>query len=293
MGWCVNLEYTSISSIANQLTSQPLNKEKATALIIERARQLVNKLITQRGHDNPPFFSEEYASLLGVNSIEKTDLGKTGGLLLRFPNGPKIKINKNDPLVRQNFSCAHELGHLLFGELKLENYTNSIEHRTFNPPVLQRNRAKAIEKLCDAAATEFLMPEFIFKKHLLGLGISINSIERLADTFRVSIQSAAIRASEVSLKSCIVLKWQPQKNQSKSLELSWPKKKLVNRVQFSPSQKIVEPPSTLHKAYYSNSLFQDDISFKVGKETKRFPAEIKGFGRGENRYVISLAFLNR
>ena len=266
--------------------------EKASTLIIERAQQLVSQLIEKRGHDKPPFLSEEYASLLGVQSIEKTYLGKAGGILLRFSNGPVIKINKNDPLVRQNFSCAHELGHLLFSELKLESYINTIEHRIYNPQVVQRKRSKVIEKLCDEAATELLMPTSIFQERLQTLGTSIYSIERLAEIYKVSVQSAAIRVSEVSKKTCMVLKWTLKKEPHNFIQLSWPKRKMVGKVPFSPANKKVDPPSIFHEAYYCVDLFRGDIPFKVGKQTKRFPAEIKGFGRGENRYIISLAFID-
>jgi len=269
-----------------------LDLDKAKTLITQRAIQLVEKLITMRGNDNPPFLSEEYVSLLGIRGIEKRDLGKAGGILYRFKDGPKIIINKNDPTVRQNFSCAHELGHLLFSELKLENFVNTIEHRTFNPQAQQRKRARAIEKLCDEAATELLMPTSIFQKHLKELGITINSIERLSEMYKVSIQSAAIRASEINRDTCMVFKWQFQKSPSKAIQLSWPKNKLVDKVLFSPVKNIVNPPSVFHEAYDCDDLIKGVISFKVGKETRRFPAEIKGFGHGNNRYILSLAFIN-
>jgi Zn-dependent peptidase ImmA (M78 family) len=271
-----------------------VNIEKAKELIINRACQLVNELINRRSHDNPPFLPEEYASLLGVKSIEKTVLGKIGekgGLLLRFHNGPRIIINKNDPLVRQNFSCAHELGHLLFSELKLAKYTNTVEHRTFNPQVLQRNRAKAIEKLCDAAATELLMPELIFKKYLINYGISINSIIQLANIFNVSIQTSAIRISELSPIPCVTLKWQLLNNKSKSLKLSWPKIKAIGNINCTPVNKRINPPSKLHEAYYNESIVRCYRKFKVNNIIKNLMVESKGFGRGENRCVISLAFL--
>lgn len=270
-----------------------VNIEKAKELIINRTCQLVSELINRRGHDNPPFLSEEYASLLGVKSIEKTDLGKIGekgGVLLRFHNGPKIMINKNDPLVRQNFSCAHELGHLLFNELKLEKYINTIEHRTFNPQAKMKAHSLAIEKLCDAAATELLMPELIFKKYLLNYVISINSVTKLANIFKVSIQTAAIRISELSPIPCLTLKWRLLNNKSKSIILSWPKIKSIDNTFYTPVNKRINPPSTLHEAYYSENVVKSYRQFKVNNEVKNLMVESKGFGQGENRYVISLAY---
>lgn len=266
--------------------------EKASRLIIERTQQLVSQLVEKRGHDNPPFLSEEFAPLLGVQSIERVELGKAGGILLRFNNGPKIRINKNDSIVRQNFSCAHELGHLLFSELELDSYINTIEHREFNPQAQQRKRSIAIEKLCDQAATELLMPTPVFSEHLRILGTSIYSIERLADMFRVSIQSAAIKVSEINKETCMVLKWVLKKSPSRSIQLSWPKKKLINKILLSPRKNTFNPPSIFHESYDSDILLSGEIPFKVGQHSKRFPAEIKSFGYGENKYILSLVFLD-
>jgi Zn-dependent peptidase ImmA (M78 family) len=269
--------------------------ETASELIVERARQLVSKLIDKRGHDNPPFLPEEYAPIVGVQSIEKVNLGKagkSGGILLRLFSGSKIRLNINDPLVRQNFSCAHEIGHMLYSELKLEQYINTIEHRTYNPEVSQRKQKRAAEKLCDEAATELLMPTQIFKNHINEFGTTMSSIERLANMYKVSIQSAAIRASEISLVKCMILKWVLQKAPSSSIQLSWPKKKLVDRVLFSPSEKIINPPSIFHEAYDRGGVLKGNISFKVGKQKRNFPAEIKSFGFGDNKYILSLVFIN-
>jgi len=63
---------------------------------------------------------------------------------------------------------------------------------------------RARETLCDAAAAELLMPELVFRKYLSTFGISIGSVELLANAFKVSLQSAARRMAEVSVKPCVV-----------------------------------------------------------------------------------------
>jgi Zn-dependent peptidase ImmA (M78 family) len=270
-----------------------VNIETASLLIKERTHQLVCELIKKKEHDNPPFLAEEYAPFLGVHRIEKVDLGaagKAGGVLIRNRNGSKIIINKNDLVVRQNFTCAHELGHLLFSELKLEQYTNSVEQRFFNPQIEQNNRSKAVEKICDLAATELLMPESIFKKQLDLLDPSISAIEHLSDMFKVSILSAAIRTSELSKKTCITFKWEVMKSQTKSVALCWPKSRTKGNIFYSPNKKIVKPPSLFHDAFISNKPIYEKISFKVGDKNKQLPTEIKCFGQGDYKYILSLSF---
>ena len=281
-------------NFTSQVVSVPLTLEQATSLIIERARQLVNRLVEQRGHDIPPFLPEEFARLQGIKRIEKADLRGTSAVMLRFQDGYVIKVNQNHNLARQNFSCAHEIGHNLLRELKIELNTENIEYRTFNPQAHRKARVRAIERLCDAAATELLMPELVFKKYLSGFGVSVHSIERLASIFKVSIQAAAIRIAEVSIEPCITFMWKPWlRTKSKRLRLAWcvgPGRNSRGKGYYIPLHTYVRPPSTLHKAYEYDSPVKCHKLFKRGTDVKHLPMESKGFGRGETRYVISLAF---
>jgi len=285
----------SYDAASNKPLPVSLNLEQANSLIIERARQLVHQLIENRGHDNPPFLPEEYAPLQGIKKIVKEDLGNVSGLLLRFHDGPVIKVNKNHNSARQNFSCAHELAHHLIRELKLELNTENISYRTFNPQACALARAKDKERLCDAAATELLMPEFVFRKHLSGFGVSIQSIERLANIFKASVQATARRIAEVSPEPCIMLLWKPQLR-TKGLRLAWcigPGIKSRSKAYYIPMHTNVRYPSVLYKAYEQDKHVKCHKKFKRGTDIKRLPMESKGFGRGETRYVISLAFTDR
>ena len=285
--------YLTSDNLTSEIVPVSLDSEQATDLIIERARQLVNQLVEDRGHDRPPFLPQEFARLLGIR-IMKMDLGEDEcAVLLRFHDGYVIKVNQNHHPVRQNFSCAHEIGHNLLRELKIELNTENIEYRTFDPQAPGRIVAKARERLCDIAATELLMPELVFKKYLSGFGVSVHSIERLANIFRVSIRTTAIRIAEVSAEPCIALLWQPwPRNKPKGLRLV-PGRKPRGKANYMPVHTVVRHTSTLYKAYQDDSPVKSFKLFKLDTVMKRCPMESKGFGHGENRRVISLAFLNR
>lgn len=274
-----------------------LNFEQDTSLIIERARQLVNRLIEHRGHDKPPFLPEEFARLQGIKKIVKADLGETSAALLKLHDGYVIKVNQSHNLARQNFSCAHEIGHTLLSELKLEPYIEDIEFRTFNPQAHAIAHSKTRERLCDIAATELLMPELVFREYLSVFGLSVHSIERLANVFKVSIRATAWRIAEVSTEPCIALRWQPHPSaKSKALRLAWrvgPGKKSRGKTNYMPVHTLVRYPSKLHQAYENDTPVKSFKLFKVENAVKRLPTESKGFGRDETRYVISLAFPDR
>lgn len=283
--------------ICNDASKHPvsLNAEQAAGLIIERSKQLVNQLIEHRGHDRPPFLPEEFARLLGIKQIVRTNLGNTSGMLLRFPDGDIIKVSEKDYPSRQNFSCAHEIGHNLLRSLKIQLSSENVEFRTSD--AYSKEVAKVRERLCDIAATELLMPEAVFRKYLTGFGASIHSVERLANTFKVSIQSAFMRIAEVSLEPCVALMWRPlPRTKPKALRLAWhvgPGRQSIVKANYVPTHTIAKSTSSLFKAYQYDSPIKSMKIIKINKATKRCPIESKGFGRDENRYVISLAYPDR
>jgi len=280
---------------ARQESRASLNLERATCLIVERARQLVNRLVEDRGHDKPPFLPEEFARLQGIEKIVKEDLGEQSAVLLRFHDSSMIKVNQKHNLARQNFSCAHEISHTLLSELKLEPCIEDIEFRASNPQARAIARGKAKERLCDAAATELLMPELVFRKYLSGVGVCARSIELLANIFRVSIRATAWRVAEVSVEPCIALLWQPWgRSKPKGLRFVWrvgPGRKLRGKANYMPVHTLARYPSKLHRAYEHDSPVKSFKLFKVDNVIKRLPMESKGFGYGDARRVISLAFL--
>jgi len=282
---------------ASPVVPVSLDLEQATSLIVERARQLVNELVEERGHAKPPFLAAEYARLLGIKKIEKADLAEVSAVLLRFHDGYVIKVNKNHNLGRQNFSCAHEIGHVLLSELNLEPCIEEVEFRTFNPQAHAMARARARERLCDAAAAELLMPEMVFKKYLSTFGASIKSLEWLANIFKVSIRAAAFRIAEVSVEPTIALVWRLQPGtKTKALGLSrrvGPGKKFRGKANYMPVHTLVRHTSTLYKAYQYDDPVRCHKLFRLDAGVKRLAVESKGFGRGEMRHVISLAFPDR
>ncbi|MFH1788267.1 MAG: ImmA/IrrE family metallo-endopeptidase [Candidatus Altiarchaeota archaeon] len=269
--------------------------EQAQQLIVKRAKEVVSQLINRRGHDRPPFTPQEYSPLVGISKIEKADLGDVGAVLLRFYDKTVVRTNKNDSRLRQNFSFAHEIAHILYSELKLEQYTNSIEYRFPNVTDQERAKERDKERLCNIAATELLMPEEVFARYLTRAGLSIDSVKTMARLFEVSFQAAAIRIAEVSMEPCIMLLWRMnQRGKSRRLTLNWrvvPGTKPKARNNFMPVHN--DCPSSVYEAFKSETTAKSYKLFKLDREIKRLPLESKGFGVEDNRYVISFAYPSR
>ena len=282
-------------STSSHLSPPALSLEEATDFVIKRARELVEELVRRRGRQEPPFLSEEYAPLQGIKETVKTNLGEPSAVLIRSIGGHIIKVNANHHPVRQNFSCAHEIGHTLLDELEQETIKGRTEFRGLSPDIGR----KAKERLCEAAAAELLMPERVFREHLSRVGLSVSSIQRLARTFHVSIPATAIRIAEVSLEPCIAILWQPwSTRKSRRLRIRWctgPGRRSPQRERYTPAQEYVthRESSSLVKAYEGDCPVKSFRLFKLGNISKRCYTESQGFGHGKTRYVMSLAFPGR
>jgi len=265
---------------------------EATDLIIERARQLTNRLVESKGCEEPPISVEELARLQGIKTIEKTDLGKLDAALVKLPHGYVMRVNSNHHPFRQNFSCAHEIGHTLLHDLEQESLGN-VEFRLVSFEIGRKDK----ERLCDAAAAELLMPERIFGKYLSGFGVSVAAIERLSNVFKVSIPAVAIRVAQVSEEPCVAILWHRwRKARSKGFGLVWcaaSRRKRRDEGYYVRGREYVRDPSALLKAYQSDSLVKSFRFFEFGALKRRCYMESRGFGHSEMRYVVSLVFPER
>jgi len=261
--------------------SPPVDLQEAKQLIIRRAGELVNELVKRRQREEPPFLAEALAPLLDIKEILKTDLGELSALLVRSRDGYILKVNASHHPVRQNFSCAHEIGHILLDELAKQHLSSGTDFRG-----ISQVTGKTKERLCDIAATELLMPAPVFSKYLVDFGLCIDSVERLAHIFKVSIPAAAIRVQEIDIEGCWAIRWKRwQRNRSKGFIQDWTRE---------PARRTyVRDPSALLKAYESNDTVKSFKCFEIGNVRKRCLLESKGFGHDKTRYVLSLVFPDR
>jgi len=256
-------------------------------LIIDRTKLLSKQLIAKRG-STPPFGARDYAELMGIKQIVQEDIGEASGMLLKYHSGSVIQVNSKDNSARQNFSIAHELGHLIVSEVIDNGVSNEIEYRS-------PSGKNGIERLCNMAATEMLMPEEIFLDCLNNLGISINSVSILSNIFKVSLESTIIRISELSKVNVVAICWKYFKTpKGEYLRLAWNSipKVLDNRFNYKPVSAIIGQNEKTFLAYTSGETVKTRKEFYLKHLKKSCPVESKGFGFGNNRRVLSLAFIS-
>jgi Zn-dependent peptidase ImmA (M78 family) len=131
------------------------------------------------GHRRPGDTLESIAYRLGVRDIVEEKLPFEGGIFYDLGR-MKIKINSLSPRVRQRFTLAHEIGHLLLAEM-LKGKTDC-------------TRGKELEQACDAIAAELLMPAIETTSYNSQLGPpSPQALRELSRKFDVSLYAAALR----------------------------------------------------------------------------------------------------
>jgi Zn-dependent peptidase ImmA (M78 family) len=152
------------------------------------------RLLAESGQLRPPF-DPKRAIPPSVRRIEITRLSRDG-MLVPVEGGFIIKLNSEKPLVRQNFACAHEIGHTFFYDIS--------GTRPWRPPA-SMSSYWAEENLCYQFAEEMLMPGCQIKRIADTLDPSINNFQRLIKMFQVSAEALARRILRLNLWDCILI----------------------------------------------------------------------------------------
>jgi len=128
-----------------------------------------------------------FNGIVGNNTHRRLDPGEFRGFVISDEYAPLIFVNNADYKAAQMFTLAHELAHVVFGS------SAAFDLREMQPA------NNAVEKACNKAAAEFLVPE----REMLGLWADAQRqrepYQFLARRFKVSEVVAARRALDLNL----------------------------------------------------------------------------------------------
>lgn len=127
--------------------------------------------------------------VVGNNTHRKLDVKEFRGFALSDPHAPLIFVNGSDAKSAQMFTLAHELAHLWLGEAG--------EGLSGFPDL--RPDGDAVERFCDQAAAEFLVPEVEMREAWPRVAQSNTPFEKLAGHFKVSPVVIGRRAMDLRL----------------------------------------------------------------------------------------------
>ena len=142
---------------------------------------------------------------MGITGIQYLREGPDG-VLVRHETGYVIGVNAEKSATRQRFTIAHEIAHRLVTQAFLTGNAR-IEARQTNfskshPPNYY------IERLCNIAASELLLPEFLLQKDdLVGTNPSLDTLWKIAQSYRVSLEATGIRLIEGGWWNAVLTQW--------------------------------------------------------------------------------------
>lgn len=153
------------------------------------------KILTDFGGSSIPVNVAEIAKKADV-MIKKAPSNKFSGLLYRKGNTAFMAISSSEPLVRQRFTIAHELGHFFLHP----NKDTFIEFRDN-----EKNIARGIKEIhANQFAAALLMPRKFLErdvKNFKKTGLTKQATEFLSKKYLVSEEAMTFRLLNLNLLS--------------------------------------------------------------------------------------------
>ncbi len=166
------------------------------------AERLASAVVEARPRfGRPPVDVEALARELGVESITSAAMLEDGRLEQR--GGHTWMLVRGDVWpARRRFTIAHELGHLLLRDA----WQEFVAHRTW--PTGDRDWSGAREeRLCDAFAAALLLPQPWMRREFGLKSQSLETLQTLADTGKVSLAAGILRLRQVLGWKSSLLRW--------------------------------------------------------------------------------------
>lgn len=146
--------------------------------LYKKSRDLSWKIILQEGIKGLPVNVSALCRNMGitVRLYEPTD--QNSGYSTLVPEGAIIYISKSEPVRRQRFTAAHELGHILNGDLGKYKLVNRGEPSPDDNP---------IEQAANVFASRLLAPACVL------WGIGVQSAKEISELCDISMPAAEFR----------------------------------------------------------------------------------------------------
>lgn len=162
-------------SAAGRRICQLTGQQSVEDAVVEIARRLTD------GLEHAPIELSRIFPRVRIRACRPDPELMVSGELRKLESGDfEIVIASEQPPVRQRFTIGHEIAHAVF------------EHTGARCP----RRGRELERICDMIASEILTPKRLFREAAQSV-INLAEVQRLAETFGVSVTSAAIRCSDV------------------------------------------------------------------------------------------------
>jgi hypothetical protein len=221
------------------------------------------------------------AGALRVTKVKFKPIG-FDACLIPTDDGFEVLIRSDHPRSRQNFSMAHELGHLLFMQATGVAKEARRERNIGSSPVDQEE-----EYLCDVAASELLLPSPFFEESVRQAGPSLGEVMRLANLYQTSLQATVRRFVGSGVWRCFFLFWtldSREQRRSLGLESIFAK----GRFDVSKEEVALLDESEVLRTLESGTIVARTEWLKLGDFKTKYYMESIGIGNRARRRILSM-----
>ena len=242
---------------------------------------------------SPPVDLISLSRRWGVSSVETGPIA-SDAILLPGQSGYRIILKAASGQgggPRQNFSFAHELGHLLLHQTGYKGIADlQAKHR-------DRSNGNEEERLCDQIAAEILMPRDAFEKDGQRLDWRLESLPAMGNLYRTSIAATASRMIQLMGETCLMGVWKPAYTDHDSHSLQyWLGSGQRYRVRNSKGL-LTRRLSLIGRAASSREVETGVAPIDERARPRRIPvdaeAEAWAWGYGEHRKVMVFYYPER
>jgi hypothetical protein len=180
---------TVLATLRTMVPRRPLARREAEQLAERQADRLRSELGVLG-----PVLPETALATLPWLTISRHDDLPTAGVVSPTDYGWIIVLRATDPMVRQRFTLAHELKHLLDDDL-VDQLPGGLYPSTGGYSVHERT-----ERICDRFAAALLMPRVLLRADWAD---GLQDIAKLARRYHVSRPAMGVRLSQLGLLEAI------------------------------------------------------------------------------------------
>jgi Zn-dependent peptidase ImmA (M78 family) len=166
--------------------------------------KLISVILKHNAHWSPPVPIEDFARTVVIEGFQDLEVETFEGALMTDPEKTRgiILIKTGTAPKRRRFTIGHELGHFLIPSHK--------GNRNCTLGDLRETRRDTAHRRQEAEANRFsaglLMPRPWFVRDMRAMGdADVTHIQRLADTYDVSLEACANRYVELTDDTCAVV----------------------------------------------------------------------------------------
>ena len=121
-------------------------------------------------------------------------------VLVRQKKGSLLFVNQSRPIVRQRFSIFHGIGHFILPSHRGLNYLKR------GCTTMIPDTRKPYERQADCFAAAMNMPPSRFRHHMALLPFGMQTVEKLAERYSASVESAAIHYVSLADAPCALVR---------------------------------------------------------------------------------------